>query len=279
MSEPSFCCLTFPLTPDAEEILGVLARFHPLGILEEDAAWQCWFRASLWIGGLREECLATLAALFPKLTVGENFLELRNWNEEWERSIQPLRVSDRFIVAPSWSNVEARTDEIILVIDPKMSFGTGYHATTRLMLRQMETFDLNGKDVLDVGTGTGILAIAAMKLGARKAVGVDIDEWSVDNATENLLRNMPDGNVVFLNGSMEKVSGQFDVILSNITKGDNLSLLTMYRDCLQPDGRIVLSGFYADDLDDITAGLRRCGFEPVSSQIEDEWIAVTAKLS
>jgi ribosomal protein L11 methyltransferase len=278
MSEPSFCCLTFPSTPDVEEIQGVLAHFNPLGIHEEDTLWRCYFPTLSWISGLREECLATLSALFPSIIVEEETLKLENWNDDWERSIQPLRVSDRFIVAPSWSHVEAHENEIVLVIDPKMSFGTGYHATTRLMLRMLETLDLTGTLVLDVGTGTGILAIAAMKLGAQKAVGVDTDEWSVDNATENLGRNEPTCEVVFLYGSMEQVSGTYDLILSNITKNDNLALLNTYRDCLSPNGRIILSGFYAPDLEDMKTGLLQHGFELVDTQTEDEWIALTAKL-
>jgi ribosomal protein L11 methyltransferase len=277
MEEKTYCCLSFPHTFDEEKLQGFMARFNPLGYRDDDAVWQCYFATADWQSGLREECLTALNALFPDRSVKEDILIMKNWNEEWEKSILPLRVSDRFIIAPSWAYVEPASDEIVLIIDPKMSFGTGYHATTRLMIRSMESCHLMDKATLDVGTGTGILAIAAIQLGAKTAVGVDTDEWSVDNAMENLQRNRPDAAVTFFHGSIEKSPGMFDVIFSNITKNDNLSLLPEFRGRLRTDGVIILSGFLVEDLDEMVDGLHRNGFELLQTRTEDEWIALTAQ--
>jgi ribosomal protein L11 methyltransferase len=115
-------------------------------------------------------------------------IEEKNWNETWEKTIQPQSVG-RFFIKPTWSSEKPPSGHILLEIDPKLSFGTGYHATTRLILEKLSSINLDGKSILDAGTGTGVLAIAAAKMGAKHVFAFDIDEWSKINATENVLLN------------------------------------------------------------------------------------------
>jgi ribosomal protein L11 methyltransferase len=122
--------------------------------------------------------------LLSSFTIEENIYENRNWNEEWEQSINVIHVTDKIVIKPTFRNYNAQLGQIVLVIDPKMSFGTGEHQTTKLVLMLLEKYTISGARVLDVGSGSGILAIASIKLGARMHA-VDIDEWCYDNAIAN----------------------------------------------------------------------------------------------
>lgn len=265
----------FQSTPHDSQIQGMLITHDPLGFLEEDQWWEVYFEEGQWptveaalLHRLEQEGLEAAYEL-------ETF-DQQNWNQEWEDSIQPIRVSDRFLITPSWHPVESEEGVTVLVIDPKMSFGTGYHATTRLMLRLMEGLLRDGDRVLDVGTGTGVLAIAAVMCGAREADGVDTDEWSYDNALENAQRNGVADRCYFRLGSIEAASGQYDLILSNITKIDNLQLLPTIIHHLRPEGRLVLSGFFTHDAADLQMALENLGLRVVGEMTEDEWSAVSA---
>jgi ribosomal protein L11 methyltransferase len=265
----------FPSNAHDGMMQGMLITHDPLGFLEEDQWWEVYFEEEHWpeveISFLRQLEEEGLTAAYELETFDQ-----QNWNQEWEDSIQPLRVSERFLITPSWHPVVEHDDVTVLIIDPKMSFGTGYHATTRLMLRLMERTLRDRDRVLDVGTGTGVLAIAAVLCGAREADGVDTDEWSYDNALENAQRNDVADRCRFRLGSIEQASGQYDLILSNITKIDNLQLLPAYFHKLTDGGRVVLSGFYAQDSTDIRMALENMDLRVIDELIEDEWCAINA---
>lgn len=215
--------------------------------------------------------------------LGASFIEIedvaeKNWNETWEQSIQPQRVG-RFLVKPTWSGEKPTEDEILLEIDPKMAFGTGYHATTRLMLRGLQNLNLKNQRVLDAGTGTGILAIAAVKLGAQSAIGFDIDPWSEQNAAENILINRVSDAVEIRLGSIDQIheNEMFDATLANINRNVILELIPMFVKHTQPGGTIYLTGLLEADEDIIR---KKLSDEPV--QIEDifheeEWILFSLK--
>lgn len=178
----------------------------------------------------------------------EKVITPKNWNEEWERTIQPQTIG-KFFVHPTWSSSGADIgDKIELMIDPKMAFGTGYHATTRLMLEWLPEVIKENDEVLDAGTGTGILAIAALKLGAGSAFGFDVDEWSETNAKENILLNEVDGLEVKL-GSTEVIpdAKKYDVILANINRNALIELLPELTLHLKEGGKLLLSGLLEED--------------------------------
>lgn len=273
-SDASYVAAVFPNVGDFETVQAILLPLQPLGFLEEDSGWTCYFDIGPWLTGGRERFHALMKEHFPALAWTVQEIPKQNWNKEWEDSILPIDVSRRFIIAPSWNVPRADPAKIVLVIDPKMSFGTGYHETTRLMLRLMERIDMHGTRVLDVGTGTGILAIAALKLGASSALGIDIDEWSYDNTMENAERNGVGGELQAVHGSLETVSGIYDVILSNITRNDNIGMFPDFAGMLPAGGHLVVSGFHLSDTDDVIYAAERNGLRHTGSDSEHEWAAL-----
>ncbi len=260
---------------ERDELLqATLYDFEPQGIVEDDLQWKAYFTKQMWSGQGREMA-AALEEIEPGITYSVNEVQQQNWNAIWEASIQPVHVSNRIVIAPSWSGYAAQDNEIVIVIDPKMSFGTGFHESTRLMIRLSERWIREGDRAIDVGTGTGVLAIAAVKLGASHAIGVDIDEWAEDNAGENIERNDVRDQVEIYIGSVERAEGTFDLILSNITRNDNIALLPEYAKMLNPGGRLILSGLYVHDEEAVLLACSRYGFEKADEEIENEWIALT----
>jgi len=199
----------------------------------------------------------------------------RNWNAEWEQTIRPIEIGDRIAIRPSWCDYSETAGRVVLTIDPKMSFGTGYHETTRLMLRLVETYVRPGIFVLDVGTGTGVLAIAAVRLGAGSAIGTDTDEWAVDNAQENILLNDVADHVRIHHGSIpEEMPSPPSMICANLTLNDLVGLLYRFRKILHDDGKLLISGLLAVDEAAIVEALARNRFRTIEILRENEWLAM-----
>ena len=199
-------------------------------------------------------------------------LDTINWNEEWERNYEPVKLGDQvYIRAPFHPSGEGYPHEIL--IEPKMSFGTGHHQTTRLMARAMLTINFQNKITLDMGTGTGVLAILAAQLGAAKLNAIDNFEWAVENTRENLIRN----GVTEAEAKLGDVSildkARYDVILANINRNVLLADMPAYRAALRPQGKMLLSGFLIKDLDLINTEARRLGFQPEERWQEENWLA------
>jgi len=217
---------------------------------------------------------------------GDNFIESeeqieeKNWNREWEESIRPVEIG-RFWVQPTWWNKQPPDGKIVLYVDPKMAFGTGYHETTRLLLRALtdvwEENENEIKQVLDVGTGTGILAIASIKLGAKNALGLDIDPWSIHNATENIHLNKVSRQVSIKEGSTELLGNeeQFDVIIANINRNTIANLATDFVSHLnQNKADLLLSGLLKKDAAFIKNLSQLKGLKCRRSWHEGEWVAL-----
>lgn len=211
---------------------------------------------------------------------GESILEFeevpnQNWNREWEQTIQPQRIG-KFLVKPTWSDEKPQGNEFLLEIDPKMSFGTGYHPTTRLMLHQLQQVHLEEKDILDAGTGTGILAIAAVKLGASKAIGFDIDSWSRDNALENIYLNGVEGSVEIRFGGIETVNKleSFDLTLANINRNVLLEMLPFLVNHTRDGGILLLSGLLEKDEEAIRDRIAKLPAQVAEVVHEEEWILI-----
>ncbi len=226
------------------------------------------------------ERIEQLLAVYP----GQNFIqtekieEEKNWNSEWEQTIQPQKIG-KFLVRPTWVNKQAAEGQILLEIDPKMAFGTGYHATTRLLLKMLPQFIKEGDTVLDAGTGTGILAIAAVKIGAKKVIAFDTDERSVLNATENVFLNGVNKAVEIKHGSLETAQGEekFDVILVNINKNAIKEMIAGFSKLLNRSGVLLLSGLLKRDEEDIKNKLRQYALKPIKTKLQEEWLAICAK--
>lgn len=191
------------------------------------------------------------------------------------KNYDPISLADQVYVRATFH--PSREDEFIheIVINPKMSFGTGHHATTFLMLEWMLTLDLRSKKVMDAGSGTGILAIMAKKLGASEVIAFDIDEWSVENGNENFELNELSG-LQMQKGTIStvEVPGQCDLIAANINKNVLLDEMKAYSQILPAGGQLLLSGFYEGDSEDIRREAARHQLKPDGQKVTNQWAAL-----
>lgn len=207
-------------------------------------------------------------------------IELRNrdWNAEWKKHFKPIAVSDKFVVKPTWERIKKPTKAFVIEIDPKQAFGTGSHATTRLMLQFLEKYLTKGDKVLDIGTGTGILVIAAVKLGAKHVVALDHDPVAIEAARENIVINSTGANVNLLVGEPDSLSMQysgFDVVLANLTKNIIFKFFGNFLDVLTQSGYLLLSGIMANELDEVKSRLSSYeGVRIVEECIEKDWLGL-----
>ena len=209
----------------------------------------------------------------PEFTISYQITEIEqvNWNEEWEKNFSPIVVEDLCTVRANFHPVPNTRYDI--VITPKMSFGTGHHETTYMMLQQLLPLSLEGAKVLDMGCGTGILAIMAALRGARDITAIDIDPWCVENATENVQQN----NCSFITikeGDVSLIAGeQYNLILANINRNILLSDIPAYAQPLLPQGLLLVSGFYEEDLPAIKEKCQEVGLTYLSHIERNRWVS------
>ncbi|CAN5202985.1 50S ribosomal protein L11 methyltransferase [soil metagenome] len=198
-------------------------------------------------------------------------VEKKNWNEEWEKNYDPIIVENKCIVRASFHHIE-QSFPFEITINPKMSFGTGHHATTYLMLSQQLNLDHRSKVVLDAGCGTGILAIMASLAGADSIFACDIDEWAIDNCIENFSLNNC-YNVQAFHGTIQSLPpGKiFDIILANINKNVLLNDIPHYALLQKVGSRLVLSGYYQYDIKDISVRCLKSGYVKINDKVKDQW--------
>ena len=198
----------------------------------------------------------------------------KNWNEEWEKHIQPIQIDDKIVITPTWKAEEVSAEHKIL-INPKMSFGTGHHSTTRLCCRLMYNIVKPGSRWIDVGTGTGILAILAIKLGAEYCFAFDNNIWSVENSEENFKLNNVESHIDLSEQDIDSiVLPESDAIAANLFI--NLVLRTMdkfYSALKSKKGDLVLSGIMIYNKDEVLDEAKKAGFELIELITEDEWVA------
>ncbi len=207
--------------------------------------------------------------------IAENILEDKNWNAEWEKSVNVIEISDKIIIKPTFRNYTAKAGQIVISIDPKMSFGTGEHQTTKLVLRFIEKYIKEGMKVLDVGSGTAVLAITAVKLGAKYAAAVDNDEWCYKNGKENCeLNEVEDKVEVRLGIIQDIIEKNFDLIAANIQKNVLIDIASELKDRLLRNGILILSGLLSSDEDEIKKEYEKLGLNMIDKEQMGEWISV-----
>ncbi|MDZ7318366.1 MAG: 50S ribosomal protein L11 methyltransferase [candidate division KSB1 bacterium] len=225
------------------------------------------------------EALAALGLPLPAGQIQLQKLPNRDWNEQWKRSIRPIEVGQRIIIKPSWTELPVMSDRIVIEIDPQMAFGTGTHATTQLMLELLEAQGTAYRHVLDIGTGTGILAIVAARLTPAEIVAFDNDPIATATARENLAKNRVASRVHLFCGTLEAIrKRQFDLILANVNRTVILSSLKTIHDLLSTSGHAILSGILCDERPQLMAALQQQGnWAMVIEKEQDEWMAVVIK--
>ena len=201
-------------------------------------------------------------------------VEEQNWNAVWESNFEPIIVTDQCRVRASF-HAAAPAYPYDIVINPKMSFGTGHHATTYLMLREQLALDHHGKRVMDAGCGTGILAIMAQKRGAALVLAFDVDSWAVENSQENFDLNEASAVQLFCGTVADVEPGEsFDIILANINRNVLIDEMAQYVRHLAPNGRLLLSGFYEEDLPLMRQTTVAQGLVEIEVTTRDQWVAM-----
>ena len=221
--------------------------------------------------------------MLPDVSINANIqeAEYKNWNEEWEEAgFERININDSITI------YDARHDDgngiasgISIGIETKQAFGTGTHETTRMIVSTLLNIDLKGKRVLDCGCGTGILGIAASKLGAREVVGYDIDEWSSENAIHNAELNGVGNMKVMLGDAsvLKSMEGKFDVVLANINRNILLADMPAFVSVMADDSLLILSGFYASDVDLLIEKASSLGLSKIDSKSDSEWTCLVLK--
>ena len=265
-----------------ELLIPTMIELGSIGFQETDSELLCFFEKSNWNETtgeiLKSEIRKLLQTISANAAIGFREFNEENWNAQWEQSLQAIEIGERLVVKPSWCSYENKQQRIVIEIDPKMSFGTGYHETTRLTLGLIEKYVTAGANILDVGTGTGILAIASVKLGASHATGIDTDEWSIENASENVLRNHVEGRVIISSQPLSQFSSSsFNLLCANLTLNTNLEYLDEFKRVLLPNGILLLSGLLAHDRKQMLEGLSSTRFSVIDEGTENEWIALAGQ--
>ncbi|MBW6459554.1 MAG: 50S ribosomal protein L11 methyltransferase [Bacteroidales bacterium] len=261
----------FPLGFEADLLVAELAEIGFDSFQEEEGLVSAFIPAELYKKNSMHDL--SLLSNYPEVEVLVIPLEDKNWNEEWEKHYEPVIIGEKCCVrAPFHPSLPGMQYEI--VIEPKMSFGTAHHATTQLMAGWLMDLDINGKEVLDMGCGTGILAILANKMGARHVMAVDNDEWTWQNAFENLRNNRVTEGIAQLGDSSVIGLEKYDLILANINRNVLIQDMEKYVMGLQPEGQLLLSGFYESDTDMIKASAKAKGMKYEGTRTLNDWAVV-----
>lgn len=269
-----FTEINFTLSPDTSENREILiSHLDDTGFeayWEEDDVVHAYLPAENYNPDKLSSLSEKLNTLFL-INYKTDKLEDKNWNELWESNFDPVYINDRCIVrAPFHDPVPDIPYE--LIIKPQMSFGTAHHETTAMVLDLMTSMDLKNKDVLDMGSGTGVLAILAKIKGADKVVAVDNDEWAVRNTKDNIQKN--EQEIEVLQGDIDIINNQqFDLILANINRNILLQHIPAYAEILAPKGTIIVSGFYTEDLDTIYTIAEKYGLNLINYNSKNNWVA------
>ncbi len=234
-----------PVQPASEILIAELGYAGFESFVENEEGVTAYIQKDEWNENILDAIHVLSSGEF-KITYEFNQIEQTNWNEEWEKNFNPIVVDDLVTVrAPFHDKPNTKYD---LIIEPKMSFGTGHHETTHMMIQHILKNDFKGKSVLDMGCGTGVLAILAEKVGATKLDAIDIDNWCYLNSVENVERN-DCHNISVYEGDVALLKGKhYDSIIANINRNILLADIPEYSKCLNENGTLFLSGFYKEDI-------------------------------
>lgn len=260
-----------PLTPYKDILVAELGYAGFESFVETETGVTAYIQKTEWHENILDGIyILNSDEVSIKYSFGE--IEQTNWNAEWEKNFNPIEVDGQVTVrAPFHEKPKTAYD---IIIEPKMSFGTGHHETTHMMIQHILKNDVEGKSVLDMGCGTGVLAILTEKRGARSIDAIDIDHWCFENSNENVERNKCEHISVF-EGDASMLSGNsYDVIIANINRNILLNDLKTYVACLNRDGELYLSGFYSEDIPVIENACASHMLKLVKKLERNNWVAL-----
>ena len=259
-----------PKEPASDILIAELGEAGFESFVEEENAVLAYIQKEEWSSDILNDLVILSNSRYD---IDYDFKEIQqeNWNATWEQNFQPIVVDDICLIrAPFHNPIDVEFD---IVIEPKMSFGTGHHETTHMMLQHILQLNVTEKSVLDMGSGTGVLAILSAMRGATKVDAIDIDNWCYLNAKENVARNKMDFIEVF-EGDVTLLKGKkYDVIIANINRNILLADIPSYANALNENGTILLSGFYAEDLDMINQKCFDIGLKFEKKLVRNNWVA------
>ena len=268
-----------PYSADAADLFASLAGEAGFETFEEtETGLKGYVQQSLFDEDALRECIEDFPFEGTSIIYNVRESEDRDWNEQWEQEgFEPIVIADQLVIHDGRHLPEVDS-KIQIEIDAKLAFGTGTHETTRMICTQL--LKLAKGRVLDCGTGTGILSICALKLGATEAVGYDIDEWSVDNARHNAVINRVDDRFTSLLGDakiLENIDEKFDIVLANINRNILLADMPMFVSKMHEGSLLILSGFYSDDCEILIEKAHSIGLKLVSKTTDHDWACLVLK--
>jgi len=259
---------------DAGEVLGALDDPFVSGAWQDDHTIHLYWPSHRWSPDQLTHLHRTLRRLEQGAADPDIMVQSvpdQDWNRQWAQSVKPLRVGTRLLIRPSWEPADVAAHEIEIVLDPKQAFGTGHHATTRLLLEWLEDEIHGGESVLDVGTGSGLLAMVALRLGAARAIGIDHDSDAIECAREYAAVNRFGSELVLTCGTLA-VERAYDVVLANL---DRRTLLDLAESLAASTGDILMvSGLLVEQRDEIVAAFGSVGLYPVRERDQEGWLAM-----
>ena len=266
--------LVCELNPYSEESAGIIiALLSELGFesfSDENPVVKAWIKENLFNKDI-QNALNDISLPDIQIDFKHQIIKEQNWNETWEKNyFQPILIADKCLVKSTFHTNTPKVKYEIL-IDPKMSFGTGHHETTSLMIEEILELDVQGKTILDMGCGTGILSILSAQKGAKEIYAIDIDKWSYENTLENLKLNSIK-NVHVEQGDKRIIGSKFfNIIYANINKNVLLEDIPEYASHIHQGGKLLLSGFYTEDFDDIHRLASKSGLELYKKREKNNW--------
>ncbi|OGU59657.1 MAG: hypothetical protein A2X64_04420 [Ignavibacteria bacterium GWF2_33_9] len=258
-----------------EFAFAVLMDFTILGIREDYDKLIVTFDDEIWNENVKTELLMALQSIHMDVFIEkEELIFSKNWNEEFEKNVPLIKVSDRISIAPEWKKHESES-ELTIVINPKMSFGTGQHETTRLISRLMEKYVQEGQFWIDAGTGTGVLAILAIKLGAKSCFAFDNHTWSTENAIENVALNKVQDYVEVQQIDIDEFElPKADGIAANLYANMIIGNAGKFAQALSLGAPLIVSGILVYDKDDLIKSVEKNGFKLIEYIQEAEWVSI-----
>ncbi len=260
-----------PLQPATEILIAELAEVGFESFEETSEGLKAYIQTEFWNENVLDDLFVLQSNEFDIEYTHQEIAQV-NWNEEWEKNFEPIHVDNKVSVIAPFHKKTGMDYEII--IEPKMSFGTGHHETTHLMLQHLLALDLTDKSVLDMGTGTGILAIFAEMKGAKKIDAIDIDEWCYINTQENLAKNHCKNIIAYQGDATLLTTQKYEVIIANINRNILLNDMETYVKCLVENGQILFSGFYTEDLTFIEQRANDLELTLIKTYTKNNWVGV-----
>ena len=258
-----------PVVPFTDILVARLNEIEFESYNEDESGVKAYVQTHL----LEENAVAVIineVAKLCELSYTITKVKQENWNKKWENNFEPVHINDRCVIRAHF-HAEYPDIEQEIIITPKMSFGTGHHETTSLVMNEMFGIDFKNKSVLDMGSGTGVLAILAAKLGASSLIGIDFDKWAFENAVENANLNAVN-NIDFIHGDSDAIGeATFDVILANINRNIILQDIATYVGAMNYKSEILFSGFLKEDIPLVLEKSEQLGLELVVSKYKNKW--------